>query len=188
MNGKGRCKLSLIKDFFMLLNREFPTGMLVKRGLKVGNHFRRHQGCFIDPSHCFLITIGDDVTMSVNVTILAHDASTQKYLGYTRIGQVKIGNHVFIGANATILPGVTVGDNAVIGAGSVVTKDVPAGSVVAGCPARILMNADEFTEKNKKLLRSGSIFDKSYRYSKALTEEKINEMIRATDHGIAFID
>ena len=51
---------------------------------------------------------------------------------------VKLGKNVWVGAHATILPGVTVGDNAVIAAGAVVTKDVPAGCVVAGVPARVI--------------------------------------------------
>ena len=100
----------------MLLNREFPTESLIKRGMKVGKNFNRQQGCFLDPSHCFLITIGNDVTMSIRVTVMAHDASTKQTIGYTKIGQVHIGDHVFIGANATIQPGVAIGDYAVIDA------------------------------------------------------------------------
>lgn len=50
---------------------------------------------------------------------------------------IKIGERVWIGANATVLPGVTIGDNAVIGAGSIVTRDVPENTVVTGNPARI---------------------------------------------------
>lgn len=118
--------MRLLKRLLMLLNREVPTETLVKRGMKVGKNFTRQQGCFLDPTHCYLIEIGDDVTMSIRVTLMAHDASTKRLAGYTRIGKIKIGNHVFIGANVTILPGVTVGDCAVIGAGSVVTHDVPA--------------------------------------------------------------
>lgn len=118
--------MSVFRNIIMLLNREIPTEVLIKRGMKVGKDFNRQQGCFLDPTHCFLITIGDDVTMSIRVTVMAHDASTKKNLGYTKIGQVHIGNHVFIGANTTILPGVTIGDYAVIGAGSIVTHDVPA--------------------------------------------------------------
>ena len=106
--------MSVFRNIIMLLNREIPTEVLIKRGMKVGKDFNRQQGCFLDPTHCFLITIGDDVTMSIRVTVMAHDASTKKNLGYTKIGQVHIGNHVFIGANTTILPGVTIGDYAVI--------------------------------------------------------------------------
>ena len=56
---------------------------------------------------------------------------------------VKIGNNVWIGAHATILAGVTVGDNAVVAAGAVVTKDVPANAVVGGVPAKIIKTIKE---------------------------------------------
>ena len=74
--------------------------------------------CIIDPGHCWLISVGDRVTLAPRVHILAHDASLKETLGYTKIGRVKIGNDVFIGANTTILPGVTIGDKVVIGANS----------------------------------------------------------------------
>ena len=80
--------MSFFRKAIMLLNREIPTETLIKRGMRVGKDFNRQQGCFIDPTHCFLITIGDDVTMSIHVTVMAHDASTKKMLGYTKIGQV----------------------------------------------------------------------------------------------------
>ena len=71
----------------MLLNREFPTKNLVKRGLKVGKNFCRHQGCFIDPSHCFLITIGDNVWIGGNTVV---------------VPGVTIGSNVVIGAGSVV--------------------------------------------------------------------------------------
>lgn len=61
---------------------------------------------------------------------------------FERDADVKIGEYVWIGMHSIILKGVTIGDGAIIGAGSVVTRDVPAGSVVAGCPARVLKQED----------------------------------------------
>ena len=58
--------------------------------------------------------------------------------GYTPTAPIKIGNHVWIGVNCTILKGVTIGDGAIIAAGSVVTKDVPAHSLVGGVPAKVI--------------------------------------------------
>lgn len=179
---------SLIKNLLMLLNREVPTDTLIKRGLRVGDNFNRQQGCFIDPTHCYMIEIGDDVTLSVRVTLMAHDASTKKLLGYTKIGQIHIGNHVFVGANATILPNVTVGDYAVIGAGSVVTHDVPAHTVVAGVPSKVICTTQEFLEKNRELMKETLTFDSSYRMGNALTEEKKAAVIEGTKGHIAFID
>ncbi len=83
------------------------------RGLKVGSNFNMLGGCIIDHSHCWLIRIGDNVTFAPRVHVLAHDASTKRVLGYTRIALTSIGNDVFVGASSTIMPGVTVGGGAV---------------------------------------------------------------------------
>lgn len=179
--------MRFLKKIVMLLNREVPTETLIKRGMRVGKDFNRQQGCFLDPTHCFLITIGDDVTMSIRVTVMAHDASTKKTLGCTKIGQVHIGNHVFIGANTTILPGVTIGDYAVIGAGSVVTHDVPARTVIAGVPAKVICGVDEYLEKFQAQMHAGNTFSDEYRMGFGLDEVKKKEMIAATDDKIAFI-
>lgn len=180
--------MSFPKKFVMLLNREVPTETLISRGMKVGKNFNRQQGCFLDPTHCFLISIGDDVTMSIRVTVMAHDASTKKTLGYTKIGQVHIGDHVFIGANTTILPGVTVGDHAVIGAGSVVTHNVPSGTVVAGVPAREICSVDEYVERFRAQMGETNTFGDEYRMGYGLDEEKKNNLLAATDGKIAFIE
>lgn len=178
-----------VKDIIRRLIGEVPTKTLVKRGLKVGTGFNRQQGCYIDPTHCYLIEIGDDVTMSIRVTLMAHDASTKKLIGKTKIGHIKIGSHVFIGANATILPGITIGDYAVVGAGSVVTHDVPEGVVVAGVPARQIGTVEELAQKAKAEMRAGkNVFDASYRMGKGLNQEKRMELCRAVMNGNAYID
>ena len=179
--------MSFLRKILMLLNREVPTEALIKRGMKVGTDFNRQQGCFLDPSHCFLITIGDDVTMSIRVTVMAHDASTKKNLGYTKIGQVHIGNHVFIGANTTILPGVTIGDYAVIGAGSIVTHDVPARTVVAGVPAKEICSVDEYVARFQSQMNEANTFGDEYRMGYSLDESKKKKILAATDGKIAFI-
>ena len=177
-----------IKDFVKRITGEVPTKTLIRRGLRVGVDFNRQQGCYIDPTHCFLIEIGDRVTMSVRVTLLAHDASTKKSLGYTKIGKVSIGDDVFIGANATILPGVSIGSHSVIGANSVVTKDIPENAVAAGNPARVICSLAEFTEKNRAVMENTRVFGREYRFSKRLTQAQKDEMREAVSHGIAFID
>ena len=152
-------------------------------GLRIGENVFVGSGTFIDPSHCFLITIGNNVTLSSKVHILAHDASTKVYLGYTKVGRVRIGNNVFVGACSIILPGISVGDNSIIGAGSVVTKNVPSNEVWAGNPAKFICSKDEYLKKYKDLQR----FDKSYRINMA-DEKKKEELKRATERGICFLE
>ena len=121
--------MSILKEFVYRLRGEYTTEKLIKMGLKVGKNFKRLNGVMLDPAHCWLITIGDNVTMAPRVHILAHDASTKQFLNYTKIGRVNIGNNVFIGAESVVLPNVTIGDNVVIGANSTVTKNIPSNSV-----------------------------------------------------------
>lgn len=83
------------------------------------------------------INIGENVFISHDVTIMDSDAHQIKN-GNERTKAVTIGDNVWIGSKALILKGVNIGSGAVVGAGSVVTKDVPANSVVAGNPARVI--------------------------------------------------
>ena len=85
------------------------------------------------------VYIGDDVLIGSNVVMatINHDMDPEKrHLHH--LEPIHIGSRVWIGANATILPGVTVGDGAIIAAGAVVNKDVPANTVVGGVPARVI--------------------------------------------------
>ena len=134
----------------------------IENGLKIGKNHNIQDQVIFDWSHCWLIDIGDNVTIAPRTYILCHDASTKKALGYTKIGRVRIGNNVFIGANTTILPGVTVGDNAIIGANSVVTKDISANSVAIGNPCQVVKDYNDYIEENKKMMNSVPIFDEKY--------------------------
>lgn len=96
------------------------------------------------------IYIGDKVMFGPNVTIATANHPVQpelraRALQYNR--DVHIGNNVWIGANTAIVPGVTIGDNSVIGAGSVVTKDIPANVVAVGCPCKVLREIGEHDRK-----------------------------------------
>lgn len=88
--------------------------------------------------HCFKeITIGNHVAISENVTIWDSDAHQIIGKEQEMSQPVRIGNHVWIGNNVTILKGVTIGDGAIIAAGSLVNKDIPAGCLAAGVPAKV---------------------------------------------------
>lgn len=89
-------------------------------------------------------------------------------------GKITIGNYVYIGANAVILPGVTIGDNSLIAAGSIVTKSVPSNVVVAGNPAKVICTIDEYYVRNKRydLSCKRMSYDQKRDYLLGLPEEK----------------
>ncbi|HLS20658.1 MAG TPA: acyltransferase [Bacillota bacterium] len=85
------------------------------------------------------IAVGKNSIIGYNTTILAHEYLIDEY----RIGEVVIGDEVMIGANTTILPGIIIGDRAIVAAGTVVHKDVPAGAFVGGNPMRVIYTKEE---------------------------------------------
>lgn len=103
-------------------------------------------------SEPFLIEIGNKVTITAGVRLLTHNGSTwliedsAKGRRYDH-RPIKIGSHVFIGIDSIICPGVCIEDRVIIGAGSVVTKSIPANSVVAGVPARIIGSYDKYEQE-----------------------------------------
>lgn len=101
-------------------------------GIKVGRDVSVGLMAMFDIFFPQLITIGDNSIVGYNATILAHEFLIDEW----RRGPVVIGANVMIGANSTVLPGVIIGDNAVVAAGAVVVTDVPPGTFVAGVPAR----------------------------------------------------
>ena len=97
------------------------------------------KGCFIQQCCTFFVTIGNEVFIGpkVNLITINHDVNPEnRNATYGR--PIVIEDKVWIGINSTILPGVKIGYGAIVGAGSVVTKDVPAMTIVAGNPARII--------------------------------------------------
>ncbi|SHE15048.1 acyl-(acyl-carrier-protein)--UDP-N-acetylglucosamine O-acyltransferase [Chlamydia abortus] len=103
-------------------------------GMKVGEHTSFALMVMVDVFFPEKIHVGNNTIIGYNSTILAHEYLIHEY----RLGEVRIGSNVMIGANTTILPGVTIGDHAIVGAGSVVHKDVAPYSFVAGNPLRVI--------------------------------------------------
>lgn len=126
----------------------------------------------IDNGHEFLVTLGNNVTLASGSTILTHDGSTKKILGYSKVGCVTIGDDVFIGAHAIVLPNVRIGNRVIIGAGSVVTKDIPDNSVAVGSPAKVVGTYDDFVKKNQELIKTAPIQETSY-INKTEEEKKL---------------
>jgi len=106
-------------------------------------------------SEPYLIRLGKGVTITSGVCLITHDGATRVFRTtdprWTKetglYGCIDIGDNVFIGMNSIVLPGVTIGASSVVGAGTVVTKDVPANTVVAGNPARELCSLTEYRER-----------------------------------------
>ena len=106
------------------------------------------------------ITIGERTIMSSNVLLLVHDYTIglamqgMKIEGVKQrnlphfLKEIKIGNYCFIGARSIILPGTTIGDNVIVGAGAVVKGNIPDGVVIAGNPARVVMTTADFVKRH----------------------------------------
>lgn len=110
-------------------------------------------------SEPYLIKIGNNVMITSMVNFLTHDGGMGKCytMGlsnkpYSKFGKIVVGDNVFIGIKTIIMPGVTIGNNCIIGAGSVVTKDIPSNTVAAGVPAKVISSIEEYYEKNKHKL------------------------------------
>ena len=151
-----------INKLLSRLRGDMDIAKFKKRGLVVGDDFVCMSGVIIDPSHCWHITIGDNVTLAPNVHVLAHDASTKVFLNHTRVANTKIGNNVFVGAGSIVLPGVSIGNNVVVGAGSVVAKDIPDDSVAIGNPARVVKSLEAFLDENRKLMNPDNVFGEQF--------------------------
>jgi maltose O-acetyltransferase len=159
---------------------------LIKKGLILGKDVNIIDTFFFDPSHCFLISIGDNCTICPNVRLIAHDASTKKILGYTKIGRIDIKENCFIGDSAIVIPHVTIGPNSIVGAGSVVTKDVPPNMIAAGNPAKIISSVEAYIIKIEDIRKTKKVFNEDYFIDK-LDKTKRQEIIRSIGNTIGFI-
>ena len=138
--------------------------LFIRNPWKKAEFYKRHgyfhdigDDCYIAihiwPNESYLISIGNNVWITSGVQIINHDASVSvvqramNYPGMDKVGKTVIGNNVFIGNRSILLPGIEIGDNCVIGAGTVVTKSIPPNSVVAGNPMRIVSSFTSYAEK-----------------------------------------
>ncbi|TDL73827.1 acyltransferase [Rhodococcus qingshengii] len=112
-------------------------------GLKVGEQTSFALMVMLDVMFPEKISVGRNTVIGYNTTILAHEYLIKEY----RLGPVDIGSEVMIGANSTILPGVRIGDGAIVSAGTIVHKDVPAGAFVGGNPMRIIYSKEEMEKR-----------------------------------------
>ena len=153
----------------LILDSKKRTNYIVKNKIfkEVGENFFFQPR--IIPADPELIKFHNNVTVTSNVTFVTHDIF---YEGLNRLNKgtfyyysncIEVMDNVFIGCNSTILPGIKIGPNSVIGAGSVVTKDVKPNTVVAGNPAKVIGTFDDFIKKRKELpniLNESDLWDK----------------------------
>lgn len=115
-------------------------------GMKVGEHTSFALMVMLDVMYPEKIKVGRNTVIGYNTTLLAHEYLIREY----RLGDIVIGDEVMIGANSTVLPGVEIGDGAIVSAGTLVHKDVPAGAFVGGNPMRVIFTKEEMALRNEQ--------------------------------------
>ena len=141
------------KRYFLRIVNHFQSmeTQAKKAGVKMGG------GNFIvsrfwEPSEPYLIEVGENCQITAGVKFYTHGgagAVRRWYPNFDTFGKIKIGSFVYIGNNVMVMPGVTIGDNVLIAAGSVVTKSIPDNCVVGGNPARFICSIEDYIERNK---------------------------------------
>lgn len=132
--------------------RTDPIGYARSMGVRMGKDCRLlalTSGTF--GSEPYLVQLGDHVTVTAGVHFVTHDGGVwvfrKKEPDIDVFAPVVVGDNVFIGICAIIMPGVKIGNDCIIGAGSIVTHDIPPGSIAVGVPARVIGNVDEYRKK-----------------------------------------
>lgn len=148
--SNGRSHNSIIKKILIKYSERYrPLTYAKLMGVKFGEHCRfigRNQF----GSEPYLINLGDYVSITSS-TFITHDGGVWVFRSNEPdidvVRPIVIGNNVFIGINCTVLPGVKIGDNTVVGAGSIITKELPGGFVYAGNPAKPIKTIQEYYAK-----------------------------------------
>jgi acetyltransferase-like isoleucine patch superfamily enzyme len=140
----------VIKNFIIIQIARYTPFLPVKNWLyrtflkmEIGEHTAFALMVMPDIMFPEKIKVGRNSIIGYNTTLLAHEYLIDEY----RLGDVVIGDEVMIGANSTVLPGVVIGDRAVVAAGTVVHKDVPPGAFVGGNPMRIIYTKEEMEQR-----------------------------------------
>lgn len=140
----------VVRNFIVIQLARYTPFLAVKNwlyrtflGMKVGDQTSFALMVMLDVMFPEKISVGRNTVIGYNTTILAHEYLIKEY----RLGDVKIGSEVMIGANSTILPGVEIGDGAIVSAGTLVHKDVPPGCFVGGNPMQIIYTQEQMQQR-----------------------------------------
>lgn len=156
---------------------------LVAAGLQLGEGTHIAHPIYFDRLHPWLITIGDHVTLGPCVAVITHDASLGNHTGQTRLGRVIVGKRVQVGVGAILLPGTTIGEDSVIGAGALVRGDIPAGSLVVGNPAKVSPIKPIVAWHRASAKRAPTWPEEGWTLSSGITEERKREQREALADG-----
>lgn len=130
-----KCRSCFVRIFYPNFYTNFKHGKNFRSNTKIDSLFPE------------LVEIGDNFISAPGSRILSHDASLLLFTRKIRANRTIIGNDVFLGANSIVMSGVHISDRVIVGAGAVVTKDIPSNSVVAGNPAKFICSVDEYILK-----------------------------------------
>jgi len=158
----------VVKNFMVIQAARYMPFLGVKNSLyrrflkmKVGQNTAVALMVMVDIMFPEKISVGRNCVIGYNTTLLAHEYLVDEY----RLGDIIIEDDVMIGANCTVLPGVTIGKSAIVSAGTLVHKDVPEESFVGGNPMRIIYTQEEMMQKMKnkeKRMRDVQRIDKHH--------------------------
>ena len=151
----------MFKKLIAIIRKSFesPEHYARRIGVKIG------KGCYIGtknfPSEPYLIEIGDNCRIAGETSFFTHGGiwSLRKIYddpNLVHFGKIKVGNNSYIGERCMIMPGVTIGERCIIGGGSVVTKSVPDGCMVAGNPAKFIGYTEDFYKRLKEKHDTGT--------------------------------
>jgi maltose O-acetyltransferase len=161
---------------------------LVDKGLKLGKNVTIETSVAIDSNYPYLISIGDNCSLAAGVSLHAHDDTPVKFTGgYAKIGKIDIKENCFISRSCIILPGVTIGPNVLVAAGSVVNKDIPPNSCVAGVPARFYAKFDDFIENTKNKIETRPIFSYADLHVKQVNKQLKKQVRESVQDDICFV-
>lgn len=174
------------KNLAMALRRAWAGDPAVPPNARIGTGAYVGPGVMLDWAFGHLITIEDEATVVNGTRILCHDASSNRRLGATWCAPVRVCARAYVGADALLLPGVTVGQDAVVAAGAVVTEDVASGTIVAGVPARAIGEVADLDARRRALMETRPVFGPEHAGAH-LTPELVSELAAAGEQGGYFL-